>query len=144
MFPTIAGDPASDVSRLLGLEGLAVTEVEVEECSGARVVHVLTADELAAACPSCGVFSTEAIPAVPARARLTVRLPAELAHAVAQQHRCVGAHDGSVHEAIRRRAAERQRKSGVSGHRRVAMEDARTARGHPPGAVPRSQRPVVS
>ncbi len=28
-----------------------------------------------------------------------------------------GAHDGSVHEAIRRRAAERQRKSGVSGHK---------------------------
>jgi len=32
---------------------------------------------------------TEAIPAVPARARLTVRLRAELAHAVAEQHRCV-------------------------------------------------------
>ncbi len=31
---------------------------------------------------------TEAIPAVPTRARLTVRLRAELAHAVAQQHRC--------------------------------------------------------
>ena len=32
---------------------------------------------------------TEAIPAVPARARLTVRLRAELAVAVAEQHRCV-------------------------------------------------------
>ena len=52
------GDPASDVSLLLGLEGLAVTQVEIDECSGARVVHVLTADEGAAACPSCGVFST--------------------------------------------------------------------------------------
>jgi len=31
----------------------------------------------------------EAIPAVPTRARLTVRLRAELAHAVAEQHRCV-------------------------------------------------------
>jgi len=126
----IGGDPASDVSRLLGLEGLAVTQVEVDDAGG-RMVHVLTADELAAACPSCGVFSTagkgwvqtrprdipygtaglrlvwrkrrwrctevvcergsftEVIPAVPARARLTVRFRAELAHAVAEQHRCV-------------------------------------------------------
>jgi len=111
----IGGDPASDVSRLLGLEGLAVTHVEADG-TGARVVHVVTADELAAACPSCGVLSTagkgwvatrprdilygttalrlvwrkrrwrctetvcergsftEAIPAVPVRTRLTVRL----------------------------------------------------------------------
>jgi len=53
----IGGDPASDVSRLLGLEGLAVTQVEVDDAGG-RMVHVVTADELAAACPSCGVFST--------------------------------------------------------------------------------------
>ena len=127
----MAGDPASDVSRLLGLDGLAVARIEVDECSGARVVHVATADELAPACPSCGVFSTavkgwvqtqprdipygtaalrlvwrkrrwrctevvcerssftEAVLAVPTRARLTVRLRAELAHAVAEQHRCV-------------------------------------------------------
>ena len=126
----IVGDPASDVSRLLGLEGLTVTQVEVDDAGG-RMMHVVTADELAAACPSCGVLSTagtgwvqtrprdipygtaglrlvwrkrrwrctevvcgrgsftEAIPAVPARARLTVRLRAELAHAVAEQHRCV-------------------------------------------------------
>jgi len=149
------GDPASDVSRLLGLEGLAVTQVEIDECSGARVVHVLTADEGAAACPSCGVFSTagkgwvqtrprdipygtgalrlvwrkrrwrcgevvcergsftEAIPAVPTRARLTVRLRAELARAVAEQHRCVAetaAHYkvgwATVHEAFIAHVAE--------------------------------------
>jgi len=115
---------------LLGLEGLAVARVEVD-ASGARVVHVVTADELAAACLSCGVFTTavkgwvqtrprdipygtaslrlvwrkrrrrctevvcargsftEAVLAVPARARLTVRLRNELAVAVAEQHRCV-------------------------------------------------------
>jgi len=149
------GDPASDVSLLLGLEGLAVTQVEIDECSGARVVHVLTADEGAAACPSCGVFSTagkgwvqtrprdipygtgalrlvwrkrrwrcgevvcergsftEAIPAVPTRARLTVRLRAELARAVAEQHRCVAetaAHYkvgwATVHEAFIAHVAE--------------------------------------
>ena len=57
--PPMGGDPASDVSRLLGVEGLAVTRVEVDG-AGARVVHVVTADELAAACPACGVFSTAA------------------------------------------------------------------------------------
>jgi transposase len=44
-------------SRLLGVEGLAVYRVDRED-SGARVVHVLTDDESAAACPACGVFST--------------------------------------------------------------------------------------
>lgn len=44
-------------SRLLGVEGLAVHRVD-REGSGARVVHVLTDDESAAACPACGVFST--------------------------------------------------------------------------------------
>jgi len=107
-----------------------VTHVEVDDAAG-RMVHVVTADELAAACPSCGVLSTagkgwvltrprdipygtgalrlvwrkrrwrctetvcergsftEAVPAVPTRTRLTVRLRAELARAVAEQHRCV-------------------------------------------------------
>lgn len=41
---------------MLGLEGLAVVRVEREQC-GARVVHVVTADETASACPSCGVLS---------------------------------------------------------------------------------------
>jgi len=98
---------------------------------GGRVVHVVTADPAASACPSCGEFSTSAkgrvttrprdipygphrvrlvwhkrrwrcvdrrcargsfteqVPAAPARTRLTVRLRAELAGAVADQHRCV-------------------------------------------------------
>lgn len=42
---------------LLDLPGLAVAEVVLEE-GGGRVVHVVTADESASACPSCGVFST--------------------------------------------------------------------------------------
>lgn len=47
----------SDASRLFGLEGLAVERVEVDGCGG-RVVHVVTADQGASACPSCGVFSS--------------------------------------------------------------------------------------
>lgn len=46
-----------DATALLGLEGLALGRVEVEE-DGARVVHVVTADETAAACPTCGVVSS--------------------------------------------------------------------------------------
>ena len=46
----------SDATLLLGIEGLAVEQVELED-SG-RVVHVRTDDESAAACPACGVFST--------------------------------------------------------------------------------------
>lgn len=42
---------------LLGLEGVAVQRVELAD-AGARVVHVATADGSAAACPSCGVFSS--------------------------------------------------------------------------------------
>ena len=44
-------------TKLLGLDGLAVVRVEVDE-DGARTVHVVTADETAAACPSCGVVSS--------------------------------------------------------------------------------------
>lgn len=42
---------------LLGLEGVAVERVE-SASGGARVVHVATASEMAAACPACGVIST--------------------------------------------------------------------------------------
>ena len=48
---------ASAVSRLLDLEGLAVREI-VPDGFGGRVVHVVTADLSASACPSCGEFST--------------------------------------------------------------------------------------
>ena len=50
-------DPSEGASRLLGLAGVAVARVELDPFGG-RVVHVVTADECAAACPSCGVFST--------------------------------------------------------------------------------------
>ena len=42
---------------LFGMAGLGVRGVEVES-DGTRVVHAVTADETAAACPSCGVLST--------------------------------------------------------------------------------------
>jgi transposase len=42
---------------LFGLRGVRVREVE-RVAAGGRVVHVLTDDETAAACPACGVFST--------------------------------------------------------------------------------------
>ena len=48
---------ASGVSRLLDLEGLAVREI-ASDGFGGRVVHVVTSDLAAAACPSCGEFST--------------------------------------------------------------------------------------
>jgi hypothetical protein len=47
----------SDATLLLGLEGLAVAQVELDD-EGTRVVHVVTDDEAAAGCPSCGVLST--------------------------------------------------------------------------------------
>ena len=126
----VDGGDASDASRLLDLDGLAVERVE-RDAFGGRVVHVVTADETASACPSCGVLSTsikgrvctrprdipygtrplrvvwhkrrwrcaeracprgsftEQVAAVPARARLTARLRAELGRAVAGQRRCV-------------------------------------------------------
>ena len=143
----------SAVSRLLDLEGLAVREVG-KDAFGGRVVHVVTADLGASACPSCGQFSTsskgrvttrprdipygphlvrlvchkrrwrcvdrrcargsftEQVSAAPARSRLTVRLRAELADAVAAGHRCVAeaaAHYGvgwaTVHDAFIARVA---------------------------------------
>jgi transposase len=48
---------SEDGTRLLGLDGLALIGVELEQ-DGARVVHVRTVDEAAAACPTCGVIST--------------------------------------------------------------------------------------
>ena len=48
---------SEDGTTLLGLDGLAVKRVDVDE-HGARIVHVVTADEAAAACPTCGVIST--------------------------------------------------------------------------------------
>jgi transposase len=42
---------------LFGLRGVRVREV-VRVADGTRVVHVLTDDETAAACPACGVFSS--------------------------------------------------------------------------------------
>ncbi|MDQ6938343.1 MAG: ISL3 family transposase [Actinomycetota bacterium] len=42
---------------LLGLEGLAVERVDLQEGS-VRVAHVVTTEEAAAGCPSCGVIST--------------------------------------------------------------------------------------
>ena len=48
-----AGDGAT---LLLGLDGLAVVAVE-QAGDGRRVVHVVTTDATARACPACGVFS---------------------------------------------------------------------------------------
>lgn len=119
-------------TRLLGIDGLEVKQVTLLE-DGARVVHLVTADETAAACPGCGVISssvkghavtrprdlpygqapvalvwrkrrwrcreracpretfTEALPAVPARARLTARLRRECGAGVADRFTCVQA-----------------------------------------------------
>ena len=44
---------------LFGLPGVRVDRVEQGD-DGTRVVHVVTADESAAACPDCGVVSTSA------------------------------------------------------------------------------------
>jgi transposase len=49
-------DLVSDASRLLDLSGLAVDRIE-SDAFGGRVVHIVTADETASACPSCGVLS---------------------------------------------------------------------------------------
>ena len=47
----------SDASRLLDLGGLAVDRI-ASDAFGCRVVHLVTADETASACPSCGVLSS--------------------------------------------------------------------------------------
>ena len=56
-IPHVQNDLVSDASRLLDLGGLAVDRV-ASDAFGGRVVHVVTADETASACPSCGVLST--------------------------------------------------------------------------------------
>lgn len=48
---------SSDATLLLALEGVAVVRVERDD-DGHRVVHVITDDETARACPACGVFAT--------------------------------------------------------------------------------------
>ena len=49
---------SSDSTTILfGLPGVRVRKV-VRAADGARVVHVVTDDETAAACPVCGVLST--------------------------------------------------------------------------------------
>jgi transposase len=53
----VQGAQERGATLLLGIEGLAVQRVELEE-RGARVAHLVTAEESAAACPSCGVVST--------------------------------------------------------------------------------------
>lgn len=42
---------------MLGIEGVAVVEVE-EDRGGRRLARLVTDDEGAAACPTCGVVST--------------------------------------------------------------------------------------
>ena len=58
-IPHVQNDLVSDASRLLDLGGLAVDRV-ASDAFGGRVVHLVTADETASACPSCGVLSTTA------------------------------------------------------------------------------------
>jgi len=53
----VQGEVERGATLLLGIEGLAVEQVVLGE-GGFRVAHVCTADEAAAACPSCGVVST--------------------------------------------------------------------------------------
>jgi transposase len=47
----------SDATLLLDLEGLAVSGVQ-RAPDGGRVVHLVTADETAAACPACGALAS--------------------------------------------------------------------------------------
>jgi len=58
----------TDASRLFGLEGLAVDRVEID-AAGGRVVHVVTSQVGASACPSCGVLSSSAKGRVTTRPR---------------------------------------------------------------------------
>src|SRR5215213_7410972 len=56
-FPDVQGAVERGATLLLGIEGLAVERVELGP-DGARVAHVVTDEQAAAACPSCGVAST--------------------------------------------------------------------------------------
>ncbi|WP_200309702.1 transposase family protein, partial [Streptomyces adelaidensis] len=44
-------------TRLLGLEGVSVIKVKDDEAGGSTV-YVVTAEDSARACPSCGIFAT--------------------------------------------------------------------------------------
>jgi transposase len=57
VFEQVEGAVERGATLLLGIEGLAVERVELGR-DGARVAHVVTDAEAAAACPSCGVVST--------------------------------------------------------------------------------------
>ena len=61
-------ESVSDASRLLDLDGLAVERIE-SDTFGGWVVHLVTADETASACPSCGVLSVSLTGQVCTRAR---------------------------------------------------------------------------
>ncbi|MFF2507724.1 transposase family protein [Streptomyces sp. NPDC058067] len=47
----------NEAARLLGLEGVSVTQVK-DDGAGGSTVYVVTAEDSARACPSCGVFAT--------------------------------------------------------------------------------------
>ena len=51
------GHVEQGATRLLGLEGLTVVQVVVDDAGG-RIVHAVTADGVMAGCPECGVVST--------------------------------------------------------------------------------------
>ena len=55
--PVVSPVPEIGATRLLDLAGLAVREV-LEDPGGGRVVHMVTVELAASACPSCGVIST--------------------------------------------------------------------------------------
>lgn len=44
-------------TRLLGLEGVSVTQVK-DDGAGGSTVYVVTSEDSARACPSCGVVAT--------------------------------------------------------------------------------------
>ena len=67
-FAHVQTDSFSGASRLLGLDGLAVDRAELDAFGG-RALHVVTADQTASACPSCGVFSISLKGLVSTRAR---------------------------------------------------------------------------
>ncbi|CNG76763.1 ISMsm4%2C transposase [Mycobacterium tuberculosis] len=61
-------ETSPEATILLGLEGLAVERVEVDE-QGRRVVHVVTADPLARGCRGCGMVATRVKEQVTTRPR---------------------------------------------------------------------------
>lgn len=47
----------NDTTLLLNLDGVSVVRVK-KPAGGRRRIHLATADEMAGACPACGVFAT--------------------------------------------------------------------------------------